>query len=207
MDAALLARLFQPFVQAEDTLHRTAGGLGLGLAIARSIVELHGGTISAASEGRGKGAEFEVRLPLATPAEAAAPAHRPGQAADGAVRVLVIEDNEDSAESLRDILELQGHVVSVAHDGPEGLARARAAEPDVVLCDVGIPGLDGYEVARRLRAAGTRARLVALTGYAGADDVARAQQAGFDAHLAKPPDLERLERLLARPDGAGPPNT
>ncbi|HYD40769.1 MAG TPA: CHASE3 domain-containing protein [Anaeromyxobacter sp.] len=207
MDAALLARLFQPFVQAEDTLHRTAGGLGLGLAIARSIVELHGGTISAASEGRGKGAEFEVRLPLlAAPLEAATPAHRPAQA-EGAVRVLVIEDNEDSAESLRDILELQGHEVSVAHDGPEGLARARAAEPDVVLCDVGIPGLDGYEVARRLRAAGTRARLVALTGYAGAEDVARAHQAGFDAHLAKPPDLERLERLLVRPGGAARPST
>jgi PAS domain S-box-containing protein len=203
MDAALLARLFQPFVQADDTLHRTAGGLGLGLAIARSIVDLHGGTIRAASEGRGMGAEFEVQLPLADGAQGVeaimgGPARR---AAEGAMRVLVIEDNEDSAESLRDVLELQGHEVSIAHDGPEGLARARTAEPDVVLCDVGIPGIDGYEVARRLRASGSRAWLVALTGYAGAEDVARARQAGFDAHLAKPPDLDRLERLLMRTAG------
>jgi PAS domain S-box-containing protein len=202
MDGELVERLFQPFVQAEDTLHRAAGGLGLGLAIARSIVELHHGSIRAASDGPGKGAEFVVELPLAAASEAVAPGAGPQERAGSAMRVLVIEDNEDSAESLKDILELHGHEVSVAHDGPAGLAQARAAEPDVVLCDVGIPGLDGYEVARRLRAAGSRARLVALTGYAGADDVARARQAGFDAHLAKPPDLDRLATLLAGARGA-----
>ncbi len=205
LDAAMLARIFQPFVQADATLDRSAGGLGLGLALARSIVELHGGTVAALSEGPGRGAEFVVNLPLgsalapaASPAEVSPPARR--------VRVLVIEDNEDSAAGLREFLELHGHEAAVARDGPSGLEAARAWDPDVVFCDVGLPGLDGYEVARRLRAGGSRARLIALTGYTRTADVERARRAGFDDHLAKPADLERLASSLAgatAPRGGG----
>lgn len=196
LDRAMLSRLFQPFVQADATLHRTAGGLGLGLALARSIAELHGGAIRAESDGPGHGATFTVELPL-LPGEA--PAARPAEvvAPVRPVRVLVIEDNEDSAAGLREFLELHGHEVSVACDGPAGLEAVRTWAPDVVFCDVGLPGLDGYEVARRLRAEGSRARLIALTGYARAADIERAHQAGFDDHLAKPADLERLASSLA----------
>jgi len=192
-----LAGLFQPFMQADKTLVRSAGGLGLGLALVKGLVELHGGEVSAHSEGLGKGAEFVVRLPLGGAAESrpltghASPPRR-------SRRVLIIEDNVDAAASLRDVLELSGHEVAVAHEGPEGISRARAIKPEVILCDIGLPGMDGYAVARSLRgeawAAG--ARLVALSGYTLPEDLRRAAEAGFDAHLAKPPDLEELEKLL-----------
>jgi signal transduction histidine kinase/CheY-like chemotaxis protein len=195
LDGAMLARIFRPFVQADATLDRSAGGLGLGLALARSIAELHGGTITASSDGPGRGAEFTVSLPLAEPAPAPSPAEPSAPARR--VRVLVIEDNEDSAAGLREFLELHGHQAAVAKDGPAGLEAALAWDPDVVFCDVGLPGLDGYEVARRLRAGGSRARLIALTGYARSADVERARRAGFDDHLAKPADLERLVSSLS----------
>jgi len=198
LDGAMLARIFRPFVQADATLDRSAGGLGLGLALARSIVELHGGTLTASSDGPGRGAEFTVSLPLTALAPASPPAEPPPPARR--VRVLVIEDNEDSAAGLREFLELHGHQAAVARDGLSGLAAAREWDPDVVFCDVGLPGLDGYEVARRLRAGGSRARLIALTGYARSADIERARRAGFDDHLAKPADLERLAASLA---GAG----
>ena len=191
-----LAKLFQPFVQGERTLHRTPGGLGLGLALSRSIVELHGGSVQAASDGPGKGAEFVVALPfsrnVALPTvRAATPRPR------GRLRICVIDDNEDNADSLHDVLELEGHDVHVAMDGELGIDLVLAVHPDVVLCDVGLPGLDGFEVARRLRAAGSTAMLVALTGYASPEDVLRAQEAGFDHHLAKPTDLDKLDAVLA----------
>jgi PAS domain S-box-containing protein len=197
IDPALLPQLFVPFVQGERTLARTEGGLGLGLALVKGLVELHGGSVGAASAGEGKGAEFMVRLPLAAdgkrPSERATPEHRQ----PGGHRVLVVDDNADAAESLADLLRLRGHVVDVAYDGPGALAKLDADGPDTVLCDVGLPGMSGYDIARAVRARPSSAvRLVALTGYAQPEDVRRAMEAGFDAHLAKPPDPEELERVL-----------
>jgi len=195
MDAETLAKIFQPFMQADTTLARTQGGLGLGLAVVKSLVELHGGSVEARSSGVGRGAELAVSLPRAAAPDATAAGGLGG--ASGPRKVLVIEDNEDAATTLRDLLELRGHQVALARDGRSGVAAALADPPDVVLCDVGLPGVDGYEVAKRLRAAESSAALVALTGYATPEDAVRAREAGFDAHLAKPPDLERLAELLA----------
>ena len=205
MDRRTLEGLFQPFVQADASLDRSQGGLGLGLALVKGLVELHGGSVTAHSEGLGRGAEFVVRLPLA-PAVAEGPPARAPALAPGRRRVLVIEDNPDGAESLCELLELNGHEVRVAHDGPQGLAEAQRFRPDVVLCDVGLPGMDGYAVARAFRAepelAG--ARLVAVTGYALPEDLQRANEAGFDGHIAKPPAVEAIERVL-RPDAPRQP--
>ncbi len=198
MDQATIGRLFQPFMQAESTLSRTNGGLGLGLALVRGLVELHGGTVCARSPGIGRGSEFTVRLPLAAGDDPGAEP-RPGRPTGRGRRVLIIEDNVDAAASLRDVLQLCGHEVELAHDGPEGLATARAFLPEVVLCDIGLEEMDGYEVARAIRA-DDRLRgifLVALSGYAQAEDVERAACAGFDRHVAKPPSPEQLEELLA----------
>jgi PAS domain S-box-containing protein len=201
MAPEMLARLFQPFAQADATLDRSQGGLGLGLALVKALVELHEGTITAHSAGLGQGAEFVVRLPL-VPEEVAtdAPAHARTLASSGRRRVLIIEDNIDAADSLREALEFGGHEVEVAYNGPAGIARARKYKPEVVFCDIGLPGMDGFDVARAFRAdsALRGAYLVALSGYAQPEDVLRASQAGFDQHLAKSPSLERLEQALAR---------
>jgi PAS domain S-box-containing protein len=194
----VLPRLFQPFTQAESSLARTRGGLGLGLALVKGLVELHGGNVRAESDGEGKGAQFTVELPLEGVVTAAVV---PALAPTGPRRrVLVVEDNEDAAETLADVLRLGGHEVEVARDGTEGLRRAAEWRPEAVLCDIGLPGIDGYEVARRLRAesAGKRTLLVALTGYALPEDLRRAREAGFDAHLAKPARLEEIEAILTR---------
>jgi CheY-like chemotaxis protein len=198
MTAETLIGLFQPFMQAEHTLDRSKGGLGLGLALVKGLVELHGGQISASSEGLGKGTEFVVRLPF----DGAPAREHAVLAADrsaGRRRILIIEDNRDAAESLCDVLSLGHHEVIVAHDGPEGLAKARAFVPEVVLCDIGLPGMDGYQVARALRAEEPLRGvfLVALSGYALPEDLERAAAAGFDHHLAKPPSIEALDGLLA----------
>jgi signal transduction histidine kinase/CheY-like chemotaxis protein len=198
----LLPRIFEPFVQADLGLARAKGGLGLGLALVKGIVELHGGAVSGHSEGADRGAEFVVRLPLARAPEQ--PAAAPGGPARGAARgveILVIEDNLDAAQTIADLLELEGHRVRVATDGRSGLVLARERSPDVVLCDIGLPDLDGYEVARTLRAdqAFRSTRLVALSGYAQPEDRRRARESGFDAHLRKPPSLEELLQLLAPP--------
>jgi PAS domain S-box-containing protein len=197
MSQHLLSRLFQPFMQADETLDRSKGGLGLGLALVRGIVELHGGSIHATSPGPNRGSEFVVRLPLdvSAPAETAPPC---GPVEAPRHRVLIIEDNADAAESLQGVLELQGHAVFVAHDGVAGLELAREVQPDIVLCDIGLPGMDGYEVARALRSDERlrTMRVVALSGYAQPEDLRRAAQAGFDAHLAKPPSLDKLEAVL-----------
>jgi PAS domain S-box-containing protein len=200
-----LERLFEPFVQGDTDLDRRRGGLGLGLALVKGLVELHGGTVAAESAGVGRGATFVVRLPLDR--RAAGKPVEPATVAAARCRVLVVEDNRDAASSLRDALELAGHEVDVAADGREGIVKARALHPDLVLCDIGLPELDGYEVARALRAdpATARLRLVAISGYALPDDVRRAREAGFDHHLAKPPDLARLRELLAEtPDHSRP---
>jgi two-component system CheB/CheR fusion protein len=195
----MLPRLFTPFSQADSTLDRSRGGLGLGLALVKSLVELHGGQVSARSDGPGAGAEFTFSIPLRPPQEReAVPA--PSPARPGRRRVLVVEDNRDAAETLREVLELGSHEVAVAHDGPAALESARSVRPEVVLCDIGLPGMDGYAVARAFRAdpALRDAYLVALTGYAMPDDHEKARAAGFDEHVAKPAGTERLEALLAR---------
>jgi two-component system CheB/CheR fusion protein len=205
IDPALIPRLFQPFSQADATLNRRLGGLGLGLALVKGLVERHRGTVAVSSGGKGKGTEFVVRLPLvAAPARVeAAPA-----AARRRRRVLLIEDNVDAAESLKAALELEGHQVALAHDGPGGISRGRELAPEVVLCDIGLPGMDGYAVAKALRLE-PRLKdtlLVALSGYGMPDDLRRAADAGFDAHLTKPATVERVEEGVARADrGVRPP--
>jgi len=193
----VIGRLFQPFSQAEQTLDRSRGGLGLGLALVRGLAELHGGSAAASSEGLGRGSEFTVRLPLEPAPRPAAPAPRSRPVSR--CRVLVIEDNEDAADSLKELLELWGHEVQVAYDGPAGIAAARDFHPEVVLCDVGLPGMSGYAVARAFGAdaALRTAYLVALTGYALPDDIQRATESGFQLHLAKPPSIHALEELFA----------
>jgi PAS domain S-box-containing protein len=202
MTPELVARLFQPFSQADSTLDRSKGGLGLGLALAKGLVELHGGNITARSAGLGQGAEFVVRLPLAMD-DAVAP-QAGASASKGRRRVLIIEDNVDAADSLRDVLGFGEHDVEVAYNGPQGIAKAKEFRPDVVFCDIGLPSMDGFEVARAFRAdeALKGVFLVALSGYALPEDVARAQAAGFDRHLAKPTSLEKLEEVLESRPGS-----
>lgn len=188
--------MFEAFAQGAQGLARTQGGLGLGLSLVKLFVELHGGSVSATSDGKGRGTEFVVSLPLATTEASQTPSGAGREAPSR--RVLVIEDNADGAQTLADVLALDGHVVQVAHSGGEGVAMAREYRPEVILCDIGLPDVDGYEVARRVRAiAGLEhVRLVALTGYAQPEDRDRAKDSGFDAQLAKPPDPEVLARAL-----------
>ncbi len=199
IESALLPHLVEPFVQGERTLARTEGGLGLGLALVKSICELHGGTVQAESAGRDQGAEFVVRLPSVEPGTRRQSVRRAAEEeSPRGRRILVVDDNADAADSLADLLRLRGHFAEVAYDGPSALARVDANAPDVVLCDVGLPGLSGYDVARAIRAKGIEGiRLIAVTGYAQPDDVQRAMNAGFDGHIAKPPDPGELVRLLA----------
>jgi PAS domain S-box-containing protein len=193
----MLGGIFQAFTQADRTLDRSTGGLGLGLALVKGVVELHGGNAAALSEGFGKGAEFTIALPVQPGPAHSAPPQR--EAEQRARRVLVIEDNEDAAESLKEALDLDEHEVAVAFDGAQGLAKARSFKPEVVLCDIGLPGINGYEVARAFRSDDELhdVALVALTGYALPEDLKRAKEAGFDGHLAKPTDLYALKRMMA----------
>jgi signal transduction histidine kinase len=198
IDPALRAHVFEPFVQSDKTLARSSGGLGLGLALVKGIVQLHGGTVEAESAGVGKGSEFIVRLPrIAPPDTLPMPAARTS-ALVHPKRVLIIEDNLDAAESLARLVSLLGHTSYIAHDGATGFALIEASQPDVVLCDIGLPGMSGYELAKTIRERGVKgARLIAVSGYAQPDDIRRAIEAGFDAHLAKPPDPGEIDRLLA----------
>jgi len=193
----LLPRVFDLFAQGDRALDRAEGGLGLGLTIVRRIVEAHGGRVEARSEGLGHGAELVMRLP-ATAAPAPVAPSGPTVAGDAAVRVLIVEDNRDAAESLAILLELFGHDVRMVHDGLAAIDAAGAALPDVMLVDIGLPGIDGYEVARRLRSDARFAptTLVALTGYGRDDDQRRAVAAGFDRHLVKPVTVEALQEIL-----------
>jgi two-component system CheB/CheR fusion protein len=193
--------VFEPFWQVDQSVARTQGGLGLGLTLVKSLVELHGGEVSVRSEGAGRGSEFSVSLPVAAPAgehEGALPAtptgRRPRQ-----LDVVVADDNRDAADSLAMLLGTLGHTVRVAYDGGSALALIESWMPQLALLDIGMPGLDGYELARRIRAAswGHRVRLVALTGWGQASDVERARAAGFDAHLTKPAELLEIEGVLA----------
>jgi signal transduction histidine kinase/CheY-like chemotaxis protein len=198
----VLARVFELFTQAERALDRAEGGLGVGLTIARNLAQLHGGDIEARSDGLGRGSEFVVRLP-ALPAAvtvASAPADRVELPRGSSRRVLIVDDNPDVAESLSMILEILGHHVRAVHDGPQALEAARANRPDVMLVDIGLPGMNGYDVARAARSDPTLADvvLVALTGYGTDEDKARSIAAGFDHHLVKPVNVEALGELVGR---------
>ena len=195
--------MFEPFAQADESLARSRGGLGLGLALVKGLAELHGGSVHARSDGPGLGTTVRISLPCRRSAEAP-----PRSAAKPAVagvprprRVLLVDDNVDGVETLAELLRLEGHTVEVAYDGQGGLAAARRFRPEVTFCDIGMPGdLDGYAVAARLRQEPSLSRLylVALTGYASPEDRDRAGEAGFDLHLAKPPELELLRQVISR---------
>jgi CheY-like chemotaxis protein/anti-sigma regulatory factor (Ser/Thr protein kinase) len=187
----LLPRVFDLFVQGERPLHRPAGGLGIGLTLVRRLVELHGGTVSA--ESSGEGSRFTVRLPAVT-----APALQEENALPPSRRrqVLVVEDNDDVLAALRSKLELDGHSVSTAADGVEGLTRLLKLRPEVSIVDIGLPGLTGFELARHARAAGYAGRMIALSGYGAERDAHAALVAGFDAYLVKPVDRNQLRASL-----------
>jgi signal transduction histidine kinase len=196
----MLSRIFEMFTQLQAHGDRTTSGLGVGLSLARRLVELHGGTLEANSEGVGRGSEFVIRLPLARVATAA------GETLDvrasralpaGACRVLIAEDNTDAAEMMRVMLCFGGHEVKVATDGVQAVAIAEAVKPDIAFIDLGMPRMDGYEAARRIRRAlGNRVMLVALTGWGQEEDKSRAREAGFDHHLTKPAEPEMIERMI-----------
>jgi PAS domain S-box-containing protein len=196
ISAEMLPRVFEPFAQGDRTLERAPGGLGIGLTLARRLVEAHGGTIAAASEGAGRGSTFTVRLPLvAPPAEGAEPA---GESKDPARRILLVEDGQDARDMLRLYLAQLGHQVYEAADGPSAVEAALRLTPDMALIDIGLPGLNGYEVARRIRAApaGKQMYLVAVTGYGQPKDREQALASGFDDYLVKPFDRDRMAALL-----------
>jgi signal transduction histidine kinase/ActR/RegA family two-component response regulator len=197
----MLPKVFDLFAQADHGLGRQSGGLGIGLALVRRLVDLHGGKVSAQSEGPGCGTEMTVRLPIGEPLHVAPPAI--GGDADALAtvipgRVLIIDDNRDAADSIALALELAGHTVSTAYDGEDGLDRANAFAPDVVLLDLGMPGLNGFEIARRIRQQpwGQRMALIALTGWGQEQDRRRTQQFGFNGHLTKPVGASELLKEL-----------
>jgi CheY-like chemotaxis protein/anti-sigma regulatory factor (Ser/Thr protein kinase) len=200
ISAELLPRVFDLFTQGDRGIDRREGGLGVGLALVRRLAQLHGGSVEARSEGPGRGAEFVLRLPvLARPVEGAGPATQPVRAAEPR-RVLIVEDNADVRQALRTLLEHGGHEVFEAEDGVAGIDAAMRLKPEVVLIDIGLPRVDGYQVAQALRsrqeALGPNLRLVAVTGYGQPEDKRRARNAGFDEHLVKPVDPEALARAL-----------
>lgn len=187
----------RPVRQGERTLDRAQGGLGIGLSIVKRLIEMHGGTITAHSDGPGRGSSFDIRIPLAqaapfTTEPAAAPRGRPR-------RILVVDDNEDGAKMLAALLQFEGHEVTTSSSGLEAVEMAKTAKPDVVLLDIGLPGLDGYQVARRIRANDPEGavRVIAITGYGREEDRARADAAGFTAYLVKPVNFDILSRVLA----------
>ena len=204
ISAEMLPRVFDLFTQIDPTLDRSQGGLGVGLTLVRSLVELHGGTVHAASPGHGRGSEFVVRLPALPPAarpDAGAPAAA-GTAPPPSPsrRILIVDDNADAADSLAMLLGLSGHQVRTAYSGPAAIDAVEAFRPEVVLLDIGLPGMDGHEVARRLRRSPTASgvTLVALTGYGQDDDRRKTRDAGFDHHLVKPVDPDDLAGLLSQ---------
>jgi CheY-like chemotaxis protein/anti-sigma regulatory factor (Ser/Thr protein kinase) len=205
----MLERVFDMFVRGDTARHRGGAGLGVGLALARRIAEMHGGTLQAYSAGENRGSEFTLCLPLATYVTAAAAAEtEPAMRSTTTVRanpagrrILVADDNVDAALTLAQVLKSLGHVTSVVHDGADAISAAIDFRPDVVLLDIGMPGLDGYEVARRLRASGANdlMRIIAVTGWGQESDRKKSEAAGFDVHLVKPVDVTELVRAVAAP--------
>jgi CheY-like chemotaxis protein len=193
LEAADLERIFEMFKQVGRP---GAGGLGIGLALVKAIVELHRGTVEARSGGPGKGSEFRIRLPRAPAPVAAAPPVKAAAQPTGRT-VVIADDNEDSTEMMRLLLEMDGHTVHVAMDGPSAVELIQRIGPQVAVVDIGMPGFDGYEVARRVRADGRAIYLIAVTGWGQDADRERAHASGFDVHLTKPADPEEIRRLLA----------
>jgi CheY-like chemotaxis protein len=195
----MLPTIFDMFQQGDRVQGKVIEGLGIGLTLVQTLVRLHGGTIEVHSQGAGHGSEFIVRLPLCQPATSVTPDRLPASGKGKSRQVLVVDDNKDAAESLAVVLRHAGHIVRVVHDGHAALASVAAVAPEMVLVDIGMPGMDGYEVARRLRQTPGFASmpLVALTGFGSTDDHRRSQEAGFDQHLTKPVDPEALLELLA----------
>jgi CheY-like chemotaxis protein len=197
----VLKNLFDLFYQADRTLDRSDGGLGIGLSLVKSLVQMHGGTVEGHSAGRGQGSEFVVSLPcLPTPMpEARLPSPESPASASRGLRALVVDDSHDSAESMALLLRLDGHEVLTAHDGPTAVDVSLRERPDFVLLDIGLPGLNGYQACQAMRAGGLKAALiVAMTGYGQDEDRRRSHQAGFDAHLVKPVALQAVRALLAQ---------
>jgi len=191
----LLPHIFELFVQGDRSLDRSQGGLGVGLAICKRLIEMHGGSVSARSEGIGRGAAFEIRLPLAeAPKEDDSPRRR---SPNHVRRVLIVDDNQDAADSLAVVLRFEGHEATVAYSGQAAIEAVSSTQPELVLLDIGLPNMDGYEVARRIRASGSSARIIALTGYGQAEDRQRSSGAGFAAHLVKPVDITMLRSVLS----------
>ena len=206
IDPDLLPRVFEPFVQSARPLDRAEGGLGIGLAIVKSVVELHGGSTTVHSDGKGRGTTVTVTLPIrAVTEDAPSDLDRPSKimrAQARAVRVLVVDDNVDAAELLAEALRHVGHDVRIALDGPEALRTVESFTPDVAVLDVGLPVMDGYELVQRLRSKlDDHVRFIAVTGYGQANDRVRSKEAGFDLHLVKPIDLPELQRAI---DSASP---
>jgi signal transduction histidine kinase/ActR/RegA family two-component response regulator len=193
--ADLLPRIFGLFVQNARSLDRSEGGLGIGLSIVEKIVKMHGGTVTASSAGPGRGATFEISLPLVDAPKRSS--HEPAQPQVFAKRILLVDDNVDAAISLAEILQLDGHEVRAVHSAKSALETMQSFLPDVVLLDIGLPDMDGYQVAQRIRDAGKLVRIIALTGYGQSADHQDSRAAGFDAHLTKPVKLDVLEQVIA----------
>jgi CheY-like chemotaxis protein len=200
----MLPRIFELFVQVDHASTKAQGGLGIGLTLVKNLVEMHNGTVEARSEGLGKGSEFVVRLPLSTQAldqdhGRGAGQHYPQPPSPSGYRLLVVDDNQDAANSLAMLLKLQGHEVRVAFSGMAALEMTKSYTPDVVFLDIGMPGMDGYEVARQMRQQPGLEKVVlaALTGWGQQEDRRRTTEAGFNHHLVKPPEPKVVENVLA----------
>jgi CheY-like chemotaxis protein len=197
----MLPHIFELFVQVDHAATRSQGGLGIGLTLVKNLVELHGGKVEARSAGLGKGCEIVLRLPLLVQKPTVTSNEENGEPniSRSGHRLLVVDDNKDAATSLAMLLRLQGHEVHVAHDGPSSLVVAMSYRPDMIFLDIGMPGMDGYEVARRIRqtAGLEKVVLAALTGWGQQEDRRRTAEAGFDHHLVKPPEPNMVRSVLA----------
>jgi CheY-like chemotaxis protein len=201
----MLPRIFDMFTQVDRSLERSRGGLGIGLTLVRTLTELHGGRIEAHSGGPGQGSAFSVTLPVVNPSQPRLVAFEPNGPPHAATRgrkILLVDDNRDSARTLARLLKLHGHEATLAHDGGEAVTAAEAYRPEIILLDIGLPVLNGYDVARIIRGRpwGREVTIVALTGWGQAGDRKRSKEAGFDHHLVKPVDPAALEKLLAQTD-------
>jgi CheY-like chemotaxis protein len=194
--ADLIPRIFDLFVQGQRSLDRSEGGLGIGLSVCKQLIEMHGGHVTAASDGVGHGARFAIYLPLAR--EEAAPQKSTSKASSAKRLILVVDDNRDAADSLAALLEIDGHQVKAVYTAEEGLEEVELLKPDLVLLDIGLPGISGYEVVQRIKAAHPLINVVAVSGYGRPEDKQRAIAAGFDAHLVKPVDFDVLKQLMNR---------
>jgi CheY-like chemotaxis protein len=197
--AEMLPKVFEMFTQVDSTLERSEGGLGIGLTLVRRLVELHGGSVMAFSEGLGKGSAFSIRMPIALKTKSPEPSAngKAGRSSVTKCRVVVVDDNRDSAETMSMLLQVMGHEVHKAFDGLEAIETVKRVQPELVLMDIGLPKLNGYDAARRIRAEfGEQIVLIALTGWAQDEDRRRSQEAGFNEHFVKPIDPGALEQAL-----------